>query len=280
MSKKYSIAIVLPTRGRTDALRRSVFSLIDNATDMSRIQIMFGFDNDDDAGVEYFTQTLKTELDQLKINYTALSFVPMGYDNINHYGNVLAVKSDAEWTVFWNDDAIMNTSGWDQIIADRTGDFKLLAFHTHNDHPYSIFPIVPVKWLELIGHHSPHQMIDAWLSQNAYMLDIWERIEVHVTHDRHDLTGNNNDATFKGRTAFEGNPNNPIDFHHTSNTIKRMKECDTLATYMKSQGISTDWWEAVKARTQDPWVKLKENDVNRQMFQFSMQINNDLFNQK
>jgi hypothetical protein len=59
-----------------------------------------------------------------------------------------------------------------------------------------------------------------------------------------------------------------------------MKECDTLADYMKSQGISTDWWEAVKSRKQDPWVKLKENDVNRQMFQFSMQVNNDLFNQK
>jgi hypothetical protein len=50
-----------------------------------------------------------------------------------------------------------------------------------------------------------------------------------------------------------------------------MQECETIATYMKSQGLSTDWWEAVKARTQDPWAKLKENDVNRQMFQFSMQ---------
>jgi hypothetical protein len=106
------------------------------------------------------------------------------------------------------------------------------------------------------------------------MLDIWERIEVDVTHDRHDLTGNNNDATFKGRTAFEGNPSNPVDFHHISNIIKRMQECETLANYMKSQGLNTDWWEAVKARTQDPWVKLKENDINRQMFQFSMSVDN------
>jgi len=272
MSKKYSIAIILPTRGRTDALRRSVFSLIDNAADMSQVQLMFGFDNDDSVGVEYFTKTLKPELDQLKINYTALSFVPMGYDHINQYGNELALKSDADWTVFWNDDAVMNTADWDRVIVDHTGEFKLLAFHTHNDHPYSIFPIVPVKWLELIGHHSPHQMIDAWLSQNAYMLDIWERIDVHVTHDRHDLTGNNNDATFKARTAFEGNPKNPIDFHHPSNIRKRMAECDVLAEYMKSQGISTDWWAAVKSREQDPWEKLKANDVNNQMFQFSMRI--------
>jgi hypothetical protein len=270
MNKKYSIAIILPTRGRTDALRRSVFSLIDNATDISCVQIMFGFDNDDSVGVEYFTKTLKTELDQLKINYTALSFVPMGYDHINHYGNELALKSNADWTVFWNDDAVMTTPGWDQVIASRTGEFKLLAFHTHNDHPYSIFPIVPVEWLDIIGHHSPHQMIDAWLSQNAYMLDIWERIDVHVTHDRHDLTGNNGDETYKSRTAFEGNPANPTDFHHIVNINKRMQECETLAVYMKSKGISTDWWEAVKSHKQDPWEKLKVNDVNGQMFQFNI----------
>ena len=270
MSKKYSVAIVLPTRGRTDALRRSVFSLIDTATDMERVQIMFGFDNDDTVGIEYFTQTLKPELDKLKINYTALSFAPMGYHHIYQYDNELSLAANADWTVFWNDDAIMHDTGWDEVIASRTGEFKLLAFHTHNDHPYSIFPIVPVEWLELIGHHSLHHMLDAWLSQNAYMLDIWERINIHVTHDRHDLTGNNHDETYKGRTAFEGNPANPNDFHHISNISKRMAECEVLATYMKSKGISTEWWEGVKGRTQDPWVKLKENDVNNQMFQFSI----------
>jgi hypothetical protein len=49
-----------------------------------------------------------------------------------------------------------------------------------------------------------------------------------------------------------------------------MSDCEKVAEYMNSQGVSTDWWEAVKAGKQDPWEKLKKNDVNRQMFQFSL----------
>ncbi len=79
--------------------------------------------------------------------------------------NELALNSDASWLVFWNDDAVMETQDWDKEIIKHEGEFKLLAFHTHHDHPYSIFPIVPRKWLDLLGYLSPHQISDAWLSQ-------------------------------------------------------------------------------------------------------------------
>jgi hypothetical protein len=36
--------------------------------------------------------------------------------------------------------------------------------------------------------------------------------------------------------------------------------------------MSTAWWEAVKAGTQDPWAKLKDFDTNKQMVQFSMKV--------
>jgi hypothetical protein len=158
------------------------------------------------------------------------------------------------------------------MIGERTGEFRLLAVHTHNDHPYSIFPIVPAEWMDILGHLSPHQMIDAWLSQQAYMLDIMDRLEIYVTHDRHDLTGNNADATFKGRIALEGRPHDPVDFHHISNTKRRMAECEKLAVYMRSLGTDTAWWDSVKAGTQDPWVKLKDFDTNHQMVQFNMKV--------
>jgi hypothetical protein len=184
----------------------------------------------------------------------------------------LASASDADWVVFWNDDAIMDTSGWDREIAKYTGQFKLLAFHTHRDHPYSIFPIVPRQWFDLLGYLSPHQISDGWLSQQAYMLNIWERIEVHVTHDRHDLTGNNKDEIFDNRPMLEGNPNDPRDFHHPSWSQRRTFDCERLATYMKSIGLDTTWWENIKRGTQDPWEKLKINDVNQQMKQYSVKF--------
>jgi hypothetical protein len=72
-----------------------------------------------------------------------MTFKPMGYGRLNEYINELAKNSSADWLFFWNDDAVMETQGWDEKITEHTGEFKLLAVHTHHDHPYSIFPIVP-----------------------------------------------------------------------------------------------------------------------------------------
>ena len=267
---EYKIAVLLPTRGRSDALERSVKTLYDLADDPDSIQLMLGFDDDDAEGVEAFQELLQPWLDDQDINYTAMTFKPLGYTRLNEYVNKLALESDADWLVFWNDDAYMETQGWDTAIASHTGEFKLLAFHTHNDHPYSIFPIAPRAWLDIFGYLSPHQISDAWLSRQAYMLDIWERIPVDVVHDRHDLTGNNGDETFQNRIMFEGNPYSPNDFHHVTWNNRRLTECDTIADYMRSIGVDTTWWENVKLNKQDPWDKLRVNDVNNQMVQFNV----------
>ena len=266
---EFGIAVLLPTRGRSDALERSVKSLFELADNPGRVQLMLGFDEDDVEGLAAFEELLLPWLDERDINYTAMSFEPLGYTRLNEYVNALALASDADWVFFWNDDAYVETAGWDTVIESHTGEFKLLAVHTHNDHPYSIFPIAPRAWLDHMGHLSPHQISDAWLSQQAYLLDIWERIPVNVVHDRHDLTGNNDDATFQNRIMFEGNPNSPRDFHHPGWSKYRIDECERLAEYMRANGISTDWWESVKSNKQDPWAKLKVNDINKQMVQFN-----------
>jgi hypothetical protein len=267
-SSEYKIAVLLPTRGRTVALTRSVLSLVNRAVDISSIELLFGLDEDDTAGIEHFETELQPQLDQRGIAYQALSFPPLGYSRLNDYVNTLALAANADWLVFWNDDAVMDSTGWDRTITDHTGEFKLLAFHTHRDHPYSIFPIVPRAWLDVLGYLSLHQLNDAWLSQQAYLLDVWERIPVWVTHDRADLTGNNKDVTFQNRIMFEGNPADPRDFNHRNAVQARLADCEKLAQYMESQGISTQWWRDVLAHKQDPWVKMNQNDVNRQVTQF------------
>jgi hypothetical protein len=269
MTHKYKLAILLPTRGRSEALGKSVRSLIDLADDYTQIQIMFAFDKDDSVGRGYFDQELKPYLDSVKASYTAMLFDPLGYIRLHVYNNKLAQYTDSDWLVIWNDDAIMQTQGWDTEILKYNGDFKLLAFHTHNDHPYSIFPIVPRKWYELLGYISPHPTQDGWLSQQAYMLDIWQRIPVDVLHDRHDLTGNNNDTTFQTRAMLEGKPDDPLDFHSVQQMDLRHRDCAKLATHLRNDlGKDISFFENVFAHKQDPWEKLIQNDVNRQMVQF------------
>ena len=58
-NKAHNITVLLPTRGRTDALEKSVNSLLDLATDANSIYIVFGFDNDDTVGLNYFLEELK-----------------------------------------------------------------------------------------------------------------------------------------------------------------------------------------------------------------------------
>lgn len=66
----------------------------------------------------------------------------------------------------------------------------------------------------------------------------------------------------------EGNPANPNDFHHLTWIQRRMMDTEKIAVYMKSKGISVEFWENVVNKKQDPWEKLKANDVNKQMTQF------------
>lgn len=277
MSRQFKIAVLLPTRGRTHALSRSVISLINRAVDLPHLELLLGVDSDDTTGKEHIEKELQPWLDSKGVNYKVVEFEPMGYYRLNEYVNALALESDADWCFFWNDDALMETSSWDRIIAKYTGQFKLLAVHTHRDHPYSIFPIVPRDWLAVLGYLSPHPLSDAWLSQVAYKLDIWERIDVYVTHDRSDLTGNNDDDTFKNRTMdqLEGNPANPKDFHNPAWHNLRLRETEKLSVYMKDRGLDTTFWENIKAGKQDPWEKLKANDVNNQMMQFQIKVKNN-----
>ena len=270
MTPEFNIAVLLPTRGRAEMLERSIQSLVSLAKDPNQIQLMLAFDNDDKVGTKHFEQVVQPWLDDHMINYTAMTFDPLGYIRLNEYVNELARNSDARWLVFWNDDAVMQTQDWDVEIMKWDGQFKLLAFQTHNLHPYSIFPIVPRKWLDLLGYLSPHQISDAWLSQQAYMLDIMERIPVEVLHDRHDLTGNNKDETFLNRPMLEGNPNNPRDFNHVTWRKRRMQEAMMIGNYLAPLGYDLSHFRLGLENKIDIWEKMAALDKKGLMKQWKI----------
>lgn len=259
------ISILLPTRGRTQQLFNSINSLIINADEPAAIEWLFGFDSDDTETYQWFEDNVIPLIEESEGVYTCLQFEPLGYERLNEYVNALAARAEGNWFVFWNDDAVMETKGWDTVINSYTGQFCLQAFDTHNLHPYSIFPIVPKEWFELIGHLSLHQLNDAWLSQIAWILDIMQRIDVKVTHDRYDLTGNNNDSTYRQRKIYEGNFNDPRDFNYVNNRIARFKEATMIANYLKSKGHDMSRWDDILNKRVDPWDKMLAADVNNQV---------------
>lgn len=250
---------------------RSIQSLMLTAHDQNKIQILLAFDQDDDLGQGYWDSDVRPWLDQNHCHYMALRFEPMGYQRLNEYYNALARYTNPDWFFVFNDDAIMKTQNWDQVITSYAGQFRILKVHTHREHPYSIFPIIPKKWFEILGHLSRHQMIDAEVSQMAYLMDIMQIIAVDVEHDCFSITGNNQDQTHKAKVHFEGNPQHPRDFHNKHVTLQRFKDCEKIISWMESQNLDTTRWNQVRLNAVDPWEKLKQNDPNGQMKSFSIE---------
>ncbi len=264
---QYNAAILLPTRGRTQGLTDSVTTMVNLAQHPDGIQFIFGFDDDDTIGLDHFENVIRPFLDQHSVDYEAQVFASMGYEGLNRYYNHLASSADADWLFVWNDDATMETSGWDAVVSKYTGQFRILKVHTHNEHPYSIFPIVPRLWFDTLGVLSRHQMIDAEVSQNAYMLDVIEIVDIDVKHEQSELTGQH-DATSRRKNRFEGNPEDPRDFHFIHTARQRIADCKILNEVKHSLGMDSSFFERILAGTQDPWEKLKANDINQHMFTF------------
>ena len=263
MSKRpIPISILLPTRGRREALVKSLNSLLDTASDPTRLEFLLGIDEDDEGCKEFIEEQIAPIMQKAGVECKANIFKPLGYENLHTYVNTLASNANGEWLMFWNDDGIMLTDKWDDVIESYTGQFKLLApKDNHDGHPYAIFPIVPMDWFKLMDHLSINAQNEAWLSHIAYMLDIFERIDVEFLHDRADITGNNDDETFRNRKYMEGNPDDPKDFGHPDMQQARVRSAFKIAWFLDRIGQHSVWWDNVQDGKQDPFEKMKWSET-------------------
>jgi hypothetical protein len=270
----------MPTRGRTEILLNSLKSLVLNADDVSRIQILLAFDEDDNIGYPYYESTVKPWMAQVGVTNIVWKSPRLGYRRLHDYYNFLASQAKSDWIVGWNDDARMESQGWDSEIVKYTSQFKLLAFRSNHDHPYAIFPVIPRDWIHILGHYSLHNQTDAWISQIAYALDIYHPIDSYVIHERADLVdGVEKDATYQEREYLEGDTSNPVDFTHPEMTRLRYQDTDGKYWYPNSvmledksmvfaEGTSVDdWkWSAVQSKEgKADMTTKKEYEINEFM---------------
>lgn len=248
-------------------LKRSLMSLFDLAKDPTEIELLLAFDNDDKESLEWCQRHVFPELEKRGVDAVVVEFTPLGYLKLHEYLNALAGLANGNWLMFWNDDAVMQTQDWDQRITEHDGRFLCLRMPTHNQHPYAIFPIVPRDWFYLLGHLSNHQLTDATISQISYIVGIMQNIDVEVLHDRFDITGNNQDATFNNRPMLEGNHEDPRDFNHVTFRNKRVADANKIAWYLERIGQNNKWFTEVMTGHRDPWEYMlsKEQDPHGQV---------------
>ena len=257
------ISVLLPTRGRGELSFKSLKTLWDNAETNDGIEYLIAVDDDDLESVEYYDKTIVPYTKEQGIDLRVWSVKRLGYKKLNEYLNFLGNKSNGHYIMFWNDDAIMKTESWDKEIDQYRDKFRVLRMPDQSQHPYSLFPIFPRKWMSLLGTISPQAMSDAWISQIAYLCNIMVNIPVSVIHDRFDLTGNNNDETYRNRPQTDVNREDPMDLNSEQMVLKRYTDCAKIMWYLNEIGDGNDHFEQSLQGKADPWKYQKLNDPNK-----------------
>lgn len=217
MNKKPKISILLPTRKRTEAVVKSIGSLLASARNPGQIELLIAYDNDDEESREFFSTTWFPFIEQAGATSKVFETERFGYLRLYKYVNYLAEQATGDWIMFWNDDALMLTDNWDEEIVKNDGWFGLLRMPCVTmNHPFALFPIIPRSWTEVFGRVSPVNHSDWWIYNVTVPAGRMRNIPVEVYHDRADVTGGNNDETFREQSyAADGrDPTNPEDYSH------------------------------------------------------------------
>lgn len=123
----------------------------------------------------------------------------VGYERMHLMYDQLAARATGSWLLLWNDDALMLTGCWDDVVAEHDVDC-ILNPSTNHGPSLTPFPVVPAWMPKRLGHFSLNRHCDSWWEEIGRRLGRLVPIPVEVLHDRADMTGGNHDATFSERS--------------------------------------------------------------------------------
>ena len=189
--------MLLPTRKRTSMVTKSIQTVLELANDPSRIHIACAYDIDDEESNEYFkSHQWKLLVENTGATQEVHQIDRLGWGSLHEYYNYLARNIDSEWYFIWNDDAFMQTQGWDEEIWQNKAYNSLISMEANGKRPDStLFPCVPKLWVETFGMIGINP-VDQWIQDITYDI-AYKRINSKIFHDHFGTTGNNNDEVYQ-----------------------------------------------------------------------------------
>ena len=215
-------SVLIPTRGRTDVLYRGVDSVINNAQDLSNIELIFRFDEDDidtlnhcmnyyqieEKSNKSITDDFKWGKSEFKVidaiskkDNVSMKFIigkRHGYVLLNRYYDEMCYISTGEYLLIWTDDMILlnndEYAGWDLLVNDGRGQIYLFTFDWADGYPR----VVPRKFYELNNRLSPNVLDD------RYWIEVMKTVDIHVGLNwkaDHHCQWDNNEPLFQGKDA-------------------------------------------------------------------------------
>ena len=188
-----AVSVLLPSRRRPALLATCVTSLAATATHPQRVEVLVAADPDDTVTQGFTTATPLS----VRVLTTPRRW---GRGWLHEYYNWLTGHARGEWVLVFNDDATMQTPGWDQVIAACEPSIALVGSN-HGDH---MFMAVPTAWAKAAGYLATSPDVDNFLYEAGQRLGRLSCPPVHAFHDQYRVTGRNGDETYwEGRADSE-----------------------------------------------------------------------------
>jgi glycosyltransferase involved in cell wall biosynthesis len=207
-------SLLIPTRNRPKLLRHVVRSFCNMTKRPEETEILIAYDNDD-------TQTIKAALDD---RISCKLYQRDRINNLQAYFNWLSQYALGRYLFVLNDDCIMQTANWDEIVwtsLENSGSWYGITSPAGraSEDLYSEFPIISVEAVKKLGYvmpesypgHGADHYIFLVYREAGKTLDL-RNIDVHHFQQK-------NDETNKHMVAMSQN-NPPIDFTEDVNKLR------------------------------------------------------------
>ena len=228
-------ALICPTRGRPNRLKKFIDSALNTATYPERVEISLYIDEDDQYINDYknVINNLIRRFDESLIisTYGPSIGVPQS-------ANLLFKQSSADTFMISNDDQIFVDQAWDTRLDDEIKNYPDDIFCIwFNDRWESenlcTFPIISRKWVETLGYLQfpffEHYFVDAWIWMLAKSIDRDHYIKDVIVEHRHWKTGKSQkDATYDRHTK-DGKSLRYANDRAVINKFERYFHADVLA---------------------------------------------------
>ena len=217
----------------------AIESLYTTCNSVDNFEILVAVDNDDQdttSEIKKYTET--------KGNITIHTFERQFYKGFHNYINALVPLSQGKSLFLWNDDCIMKSREWDSTIINYHKSFCVLnplvdtMVHYCRSNKNILFPIIPRAWFDVTGRWANNAACDTWIQDISRDLNLTIDVDsIVITHDRHDVTGNNNDAVYnEGREDVSSFIRD--DFYSQAQFIQRDIDKQKIQNYLSSNGYT------------------------------------------
>lgn len=174
-------SILVPTRKRIPGLHTLFQSILDCTSRLDNIEVLLYVDDDDTATIEYLEA-----LDMpFRIRMCIGPRPQLGYAQLFELYNELCTMAVGEFVWILNDDATIDTTGWDNILRRYTSPCVIhCQTSVSTTHTSNIFPIVHRSIPSIVGSLGLHTSIDVQyeLLVQAYPELYKKDFSIFVTH--------------------------------------------------------------------------------------------------